>query len=403
MTVVQGQRSTGNVLQDNRKIDMAEKIRLLEPHEAPLTMLSRRLSTMPTVNPEFSWLEDEHKARFDAVDTTTGRGTTVRVDNADKFSVGDTVYVSRTGELILVTAIASPDLTVTRGIGGSAIDLADDDELIIVGRAHPEGDGAPAARSLNPVKIKNYTQIYRNSFDSTGTLMASEMNTRPGDWAYNARKAGVEHNKDQEYTRWFGKPSESLRGGRNGQPLRTTGGVFHFVQTNVTDVGGLLTEADFWTWASRAFRYGSKNKILFCSRLVTNALNDFPRAKVEVPNAAREYGIDIVTLISPHGRINVVTFDLFEGTWAGGVGALLDMNEIKRRVLAANGERRDTHIRTNIQAPDVDGRKDEYLTEDGLEFGCERYHAVLEGVTGSDITPDLTVNVTIEEVVEAAP
>ena len=43
---------------------------------------------------------------------------------------------------------------------------------------------------------------------------------------------------------------------------------------------------------------------------------------------------------------------------------------------------RDTHINREIQAPDVDGRKDEYLTEAGLEFGLEKRHGQFIGITG---------------------
>jgi hypothetical protein len=43
---------------------------------------------------------------------------------------------------------------------------------------------------------------------------------------------------------------------------------------------------------------------------------------------------------------------------------------------------RDTHLRDNIQAPDSDTRKSEYLTECGLGFGNEQKHARITNVTG---------------------
>lgn len=387
-TQVIGQRGTGNVLQDLRRIDMAERILDLEPSVTPLTVISGRLGSRPTVNPEFSWTENEFKARFDEVDGTTGTGTTVKVKSAAKFSVHNMVLVSTTGELMRVTAVdtAGDELTVARGVGGRAVSLNGDEELIIVGSAQPEGDLAPDARSQNPVKVTNYTQIYRTSFESTGTLIASDMFTRPHDWDYNAAQAGAEHKKDQEYTRLFGRPSEDLSGGSNGQPLRTTGGVFHYVQTNVQDLSGssgVLTESEFWAWCDPAFRYGSRHKLLLASRLVTSVLNEFPRAKLITVDRASTYGVDVQRLVSPFGTMDVVTHNMLEGEVYGGTAVLLDMQQIKRRHLANSKENRDTHIRTNIQPPDMDGRKDEYLTEDGLEFGLERCHAILEGVVSA--------------------
>ena len=42
---------------------------------------------------------------------------------------------------------------------------------------------------------------------------------------------------------------------------------------------------------------------------------------------------------------------------------------------------RDTQLQTNIQAPDVDGTVDQYLTEAGLERKQAPRHALLKGVT----------------------
>jgi hypothetical protein len=78
---------------------------------------------------------------------------------------------------------------------------------------------------------------------------------------------------------------------------------------------------------------------------------------------------------SPHGTLNVVTHNLLEGATYGGYGVVLDLSLIKKRPLANDQGSRDTHIRQNIQAPDADTRKDEYLTEsEGLEFGQEKRH-----------------------------
>jgi hypothetical protein len=42
---------------------------------------------------------------------------------------------------------------------------------------------------------------------------------------------------------------------------------------------------------------------------------------------------------------------------------------------------RDTKLRTNIQAPGLDGWQDEYLTEAGLEVRLEKVHGILSNAT----------------------
>lgn len=385
-TTVLGTRGTGTMHQSMRRIEMRDEVLELEPNVTPLTVLSTRIANVTTGNPEYKWLEGEMKPRFDAVDTTTGTGTAVRVDNAAKFSNGDTVKVTRTGEVMLVTAVntGTNTLTVTRGIGAAAVALADNDELLIIGSAQPEGDGARVPRSINPVEVKNYTQIFRDPFASTETSRHSESQTRTSDWNRTAAETGKEHKKSMEEAYWYGRPSEALSGGANGQPLRTTGGALHYIATNVTDVGGAMTEAELWAALSPMYRFASKNKVGFGSMLALDVINGFPRGKLDLVQADRDrtYGLDVRTLVHAHGTLQLVTNLMFEGSKYGGYLAVLDMSMIRRRYLANRDVgSRDTHIRTNIQAPDVDARMDEYLSECGLEFGQERAHGLITGIT----------------------
>ena len=57
---------------------------------------------------------------------------------------------------------------------------------------------------------------------------------------------------------------------------------------------------------------------------------------------------------------------------------LLDMEGLKFRPL--NG--RDTQLETNIQDPDLDGWKDMYMTDAGLEFRQVERHGLIYGITG---------------------
>jgi hypothetical protein len=82
--------------------------------------------------------------------------------------------------------------------------------------------------SANPVPILNYTQILRRSWELTGTAYASENQSNPHDWDYQAAKIGIEHKRDLERTLLYGVVSKATAS--NGQPVRTTGGLFNVDQ-----------------------------------------------------------------------------------------------------------------------------------------------------------------------------
>ena len=60
------------------------------------------------------------------------------------------------------------------------------------------------------------------------------------------------------------------------------------------------------------------------------------------------------------------------------IAIAVDMANVKYRPLAGNGVSRDTHIITNVQNNNVDGRKDMILTEAGLEISLPETHAILK-------------------------
>ena len=99
MAEVLGARLTDNVNQSTRKIDMVPTIKELEPDATPLTVLSTRMPSAPTGNPEFSWVEDDLEPRFDAVPTLPTLPTAVmdevrrRVNMSELATKGDVEYV----------------------------------------------------------------------------------------------------------------------------------------------------------------------------------------------------------------------------------------------------------------------------------------------------------------------
>jgi hypothetical protein len=381
MAIISGPRGSANVNQTLRKPDIADKIYLLQPDASPLTVLTRNLRKQVTINPKYDWPEDDLDTRFAATSTTYTNSATSIVVAAGQgvyFAQHDLVKVPRTGEVFRVTAVATDTLTVVRGVGsgGTGVAMNSAEELLILGSAQPEGDTSKPARSGTATVQTNYTQIFRRPIEFTETYRNSQTWTGMGDWAYQKGKVGIEHRKDIEETFLFGKSSEDTTG---SQPRRTTGGALSYITTNVTAAGGTLSEASFFGALRSAFRYGSGTKWGFASGLAVDVLNGYARSKVQIPEAGRDtYGLNVVRYQSPHGTINLIRHWLLEGATYGGYLLILDAESVAYRYL----QNRDSHVLEEIQAPDSDTRKDEWLGEVGFQLINEKQSALITGITG---------------------
>lgn len=379
MPPIIGTRGTEQLAPEQKYIEMSDKIKMLVPDETPFTTFLQQLSKMKTGWPEYKSLEDDVLPRFDSVVGAGGTATTFNVATGTKFRPADIIIATRTNEQMRVESIAANALTVVRG--ASPVALVDADEILIAGSAQPEGDLSRVPVSVNPTPVQNYTQILRRSWELTGTAYASENETDPHDWDYQAAKVGIEHKRDIERTLLFGVPSKVTAS--NGQPMRTTGGLFYFIKTNQMDAGGGFSEAEFNTWARGLFKYGAKRKVLMGSPLATSVLNTFPMSKVRISQSEKKYGINVTTFTSPFGELGLVTNWELEGAKYGGVLIAYDQANLKYRMLQNSKANRDSHVNTSIQPPDADTRRDEWLTEMGLQVDLEKTGGIVTGITGS--------------------
>ncbi len=377
-----GQRGNANTPERGQEIDMRETIMELEPDASPLLILSKRAESEPAINYKFSWWEDKLNARFDAAaEEVNSAATKVKVANAALWAADDLAFNTRTSETVRVTAIEGEKIVIVRGVGSTAATIKSEDELLRVGSAAQQGALDKPARSKNPVEIVNYTQIFREPVDETATRRATRDRTKPRDWNRMLNHAGIEHAKDIEYASMWGHPSNDLTG---SQPRATTGGFNHFATQNITDVGGEMTETEWWNALTPAFRFGSSKKLALLSQQAASIITAYPRSKSLTTNPDPEatYGIHMVQMITPHGKmLNLVTHYLLEGKEGSKQVWIIDLSNVGYRYLNGEDENRDTHIKHNIQAPGQDGEKDEYLTECGFVFGQALTHGKIVNIT----------------------
>ena len=379
MTNITGVRTTNNILQNRRVVDMAKQIALLDPNEGPLLSFLKlaKNNSRCVYNPKFEWLEDDLMETWSSVtEAHTNAATTIKTADGSIFRVGDIVKVPATGECMLVGAVDANNLTVTRGYGSTtAAAINDDAELLIIGSAMAENSNGREIKSTVESNGYNYTQIFRTPIALSGTEAASKLHGGR-DRAYQRRKASLEHKRDIARALYFGERKEDISG---ATPRRTMGGLIEFLadaSIAFDSSSRPLTYRNFDSQvAAEAFRYGSKEKLLIAGPNLASAINSWSESRlVSDIDEDATYGIRVKNLITTYGDLKVIYDPLLEGSYKG-YGFVLDPENIRYAYL----DGRDTKLYTDIQDNDIDGVIDEYLTECSLELRLPQTHMMITG------------------------
>lgn len=390
MAAIQGLRGTGEFSSDFRPKNYRELYTLLEPQgNAPLNALLAMGSSEATDDPEFKNFRDElpdRKMKVNGAVASTST-TTITVDASDdnKFAINGAIVInSETGEVMHCTAdTTGTTLTVTRNVGGTAHQIADDAELFIAGYAASEGGSAPTAISFDAVVANNFCQIFRTAFSVSNTLNSTYLRT--GDKMDEAMTKALKlHMSDIERAMFFGVKHES--NGSTAQPTRFTGGLINNL-TNVVDINtdyasyggsaaGKMTEEGFDSLLiSTIFKYGSSQKIAFVGENVANQLQQIGKDRWQPTAVDGTYGVTLTRYSSFAGDLMVHLHPQFRQI-PGMKNAMVvvDFPYLSYRYL----EGRDTQLLENRQAPDLDATLNEYLTECGLELLQDKTHAYIK-------------------------
>jgi len=371
-----------------RKYDVKDVVSLLDVKEYPMLAIltnagkdmasgkGKAMKKMQTTDPEFKWYEDEFGSREATTATgQTGKNIASTPDVAvasglgARFAVGDIIQFVASKNTFEVTAISTDTLTLSNELGGAtgSVDLSSL-TVWIIGNANEEGGNLREIKGTTPVEKVGYAQIFRTPFGVTETSANTETLIKENDLDLQRRKKGIEHMVDIERAFWFGKKSK--RTGSSGKPVRTTAGVIDIISTYAT--ANVDTEAEWETWLQDVFRYGNKEKYAFCSPQIITMINGFAKAKVEIVQSEKTYGITILKYVSAHGTLNLIKHDLFTGAPYGNYAVAVDMEAATFRYL----KNRDTKLLTSRQANDADEQIEEYLTECGLMLEQEKRHAI---------------------------
>jgi len=277
--------------------------------------------------------------------------------------------------------------------------------VIVAGTVSQEGSSALTGRMIPPTYGSNYTQIFR---DTVGPFTRSALKQpatfdKTGLYRETAEDALRAHMTQIEYAFLFGtKRTDNVVDPVTGEttPRRMTGGVVYWLEqweaansvmrggagapaltldaedgkriisAGSAGTAGTMTWAHWNTYLERAFRCTndkSFEKIFMCGSGFLQAVNAVLETRATLNKdfgVQKVYGMNVCTWETSFGTVHFKTHPLFsQNAYLRNSGLLLDIQNLKYRALNDS----DTTLLCNRQARDYDGRKDEWITEAGLE------------------------------------
>jgi hypothetical protein len=392
---VAGLRGTGDFGTDERPKDFRETILMRNPNgSSPIFALTSKVRKRVVTDPEYNWWDEANDiVRLQSAQNHASGVTTIVVDSGDP-SAGanaDRVYGSpehlKEGDLLLVEPVSdnaayapeiievqqvinSTSFTVRRGAAGTTPGtIANDVFLTLIGSSYAEGTAAPTSVSRNPMKYSNFTQIFKDSYELSGTAGATKFRT--GDpWSNDKKRKMFDHSRGIELAMLFGIGSEIT--GANGKMKRTMNGIRKQIPSTRSYVySGGTTWFDLVDRLYPVFDFDTPagdERIAFCGNGALNALNKIIAADsnsdINWGGVVKVYGMNLRELILPQGRLLLRTHPLLnrhslytKSMW------VLDFASITYVTLKG----RDTRVQDNVQNKDEDVNRGFIQTECSIE------------------------------------
>lgn len=311
----------------------------------------------------------------DAASPTLNWGLATHLKNGDLLLVEPAADAATfNNEVIRVVSVVSgTEFVVERGAAGSTpATILDDASLLLIGSSYAEGTGAPKATSRNPVKYSNYTQIFKDTYELTGT--AAKTRTRTGDPIKNDKKRkAFDHARGIELAILYGRKSEGI--GDNGKPIRTFDGIRRFIPgTNTTVFTAAWTLAQLSSAMAPVFDFDTEagdTRIAFVGNIGLTAINNHILAasgqsalNVNFQGMTQVYGMNFNKYVLPQGTLLLKTHPLLNRhpLYRNSM-IIMDFSAFKWRPMAD----RDTKFMDDIQTKDEDLRRGQWMTEAGIE------------------------------------
>lgn len=409
MTAVAGLRGTGDWGPDERPKNFREGILFFNPNgTAPIFALTSKAGKKSVDDPEFSWWNEGNVlVRLQVNGALVAADTLVTVDSADpgastlganrgtalNLKPGDILLVEPSAdnatfnhELLEVdTVVSATQFTVRRGAGGTTpAGISNDVWLTRIGSAYAEGTGAPRATSRNPIKFFNYTQIFKDTYELTGT--ADKTTTRTGSaWSNDKKRKAWDHAQNIETSILFGRRAETT--GDNGKPKRFMGGLRQFIPaSNTTVFSATPTPNTFLDAVAPMFDFNTgagDTRIMFAgNQALINLSKIFAGEFTYNTNeTVKVYGMDFQEFKLPMGRLLMKSHPLLSRHPLYRLSAFcIDFDALKYVYM----KDRDTKTMDDVQQKDEDVRRGFIQTECSIMVD---YGGLTMGYLGNIVGP----------------
>lgn len=295
--------------------------------------------------------------------------TVFNVTSTNNVLAGMVLRVDTTGENIITNAVLSPtQVSVQRAVGNTpAAAIAGSVNLYQVGNAFEESSLRPNALAINPVRITNLTQIFRNTWAISDTARATLTIAGDTNVAENRQDCAGFHAADIEKALFFG---QRYQGVRNGQPFHMMDGIYSIVSNlanypasysavNVTAAGGgNMNYTQFEAALDPCFnqitdpKYANE-RVLFVGGTSKKAINNIGRLNgtYNMVDGQTSYGLQFTTIKIARGTFRVVEHPLFNTnpSWSKLVVAV-DLSTFR---LAYLGDRKTSNKEFNLSGTEA--------------------------------------------------
>jgi len=323
--------TSAGLTQDLAKKSFASMITRLMPNgTAPLFGMTSMLASDTAVQTEHGFFTKTMlfpQVTVSAAGQTAG-DTTFTVGSTSNILPGMLMRVDTTGENILINSVLSgTQIQVQRAVGTVAAQaIAASINLFQVGNAFEESSVRPQSLIINPVRITNLTQIFRNTWAISDSVRTTQMIAGETNIAESRQDCAAFHAADIEKAIFFGQKSQ---GSRNGQPFRTMDGLINIVgnlsyypsyysATNVNTAGATTNYTQLEGFLDPVFNQATDPKVanervLFVGGSAKRVINNIGRLNgtYSIVDGQTSYGLQFSTFKTARGTFRMVEHPLF--------------------------------------------------------------------------------------------
>jgi len=431
-SISSGVAPQGVSINDSRRVyNFGDKVAELAPQQSPFFVYLSKIAKEATDDPVFKFLEQRHQwqRRNFILKTAIGSNIAAGSDSAeldmvaayDKYGVESATgknaapqyfvpgqVIRLAGKAFRVKSVenlgdgesavyASGTAATHTGIKLTALEasgtIAAGKEGQVIGSAWAEGGTDPEGWKDELYSREGYCQIFKTAIQLfSGTALATRYRGKPDEYRRVWADKLMEHKMDIEHAMLYGigAADESASGG----PVRYTHGIVPYTSANGKNFAFTYSGSDYDDFIDAMKDFfspesgNSGDKLVLTSRKVLAWLNKLgsdsflkntvgtDQYRMDVQNIKGSFGHMVTKVNTLFGNLHFVAEPLLRNQDEN-LAVAVDLANVKYRPLSGNGVSRDTHVVTNVQNNNVDGRKDMILTEAGLEISLPETHALM--------------------------